>query len=545
MTTNHETRYARNANYGIVSVVLGPAFVERAPFSTSDWLALERLSYVALGFGSHPLWRAPLSFVLNDARQALHSVAIFVSSPPQSNVQVVLLDERGPDLAPCKVALDRARVPHLLWRGAENIETTMLDLKGFVSADRVPRKGKERLNPFEAKALATVREFIEAPPPDFGDLLEPLEAAALLAWLEPLVGTGSDPVRRTRPSRNGPRLLACPEMSLCAVTQLESDLGSELNQRTARQRFLPAHRYWERASLDIVVFPGALDCPPLFAIEVDGPRHGWDAEKQKNDELKNTICSGAGLPLIRIGINELPDPKGDSSEQEAAMAIWQAKQLWHRAIQVLAQFCLMESAEFKERRLRIQRAERAATLRLFLDRGITIANARDRADEILDIKYRVSHHFMDYYHELHHQRRETPRYFPPAPTPQDANRPHELEQDLQRVFEEVGLDIPRPNPGDLNVTPPIATSFVLDAIARGLGKRGFIFRGPRLSRDDCGTTALWELTDLRTGQTLRNSTPALELSGESPHIDLSAVESKTAALVAVESAVQVALARSQ
>lgn len=58
-----------------------------------------------------------------------------------------------------------------------------------------------------------------------------------------------------------------------------------------------------RGSFDFVVCDDQ-DYHPIFALELDGFRHS-DSRQVARDLLKNAFCAKAGLPLLRIGVNDL------------------------------------------------------------------------------------------------------------------------------------------------------------------------------------------------------------------------------------------------
>lgn len=68
----------------------------------------------------------------------------------------------------------------------------------------------------------------------------------------------------------------------------------------SRQELSPREwSYYRQASLDFVICPAHPPHPWELAIEFDSAYHD-NAEQKARDDLKNTICVGAGLPLIRI-----------------------------------------------------------------------------------------------------------------------------------------------------------------------------------------------------------------------------------------------------
>lgn len=58
-----------------------------------------------------------------------------------------------------------------------------------------------------------------------------------------------------------------------------------------------------RGSFDFVVCDDQ-DYLPIFAVELDGFRHS-DSRQVARDLLKNAFCAKAGLPLLRIGVDDL------------------------------------------------------------------------------------------------------------------------------------------------------------------------------------------------------------------------------------------------
>lgn len=58
-----------------------------------------------------------------------------------------------------------------------------------------------------------------------------------------------------------------------------------------------------RGSFDFVVCDDQ-DYQPIFALELDGFRHS-DSRQVARDLLKNAFCAKAGLPLLRIGVDDL------------------------------------------------------------------------------------------------------------------------------------------------------------------------------------------------------------------------------------------------
>ena len=63
------------------------------------------------------------------------------------------------------------------------------------------------------------------------------------------------------------------------------------------------YRLYSRGSFDFVVQHEDED-EPAFAIEFDGPQHAEPIQAAR-DIIKNRLCAEAGLPLIRIGFDEL------------------------------------------------------------------------------------------------------------------------------------------------------------------------------------------------------------------------------------------------
>jgi len=72
-----------------------------------------------------------------------------------------------------------------------------------------------------------------------------------------------------------------------------------------RDRYLSAEEFslYTRGSFDFVVQHEQED-EPAFALEFDGPRHE-DPVQAARDIIKNRLCHEAGIPLIRIGFDEL------------------------------------------------------------------------------------------------------------------------------------------------------------------------------------------------------------------------------------------------
>lgn len=70
------------------------------------------------------------------------------------------------------------------------------------------------------------------------------------------------------------------------------------------ERLSPAaFSMFTRGSFDFVVCDDQ-DYQPVFALELDGFRHG-DSRQVARDLVKNAFCAQAGLPLLRIGVDAL------------------------------------------------------------------------------------------------------------------------------------------------------------------------------------------------------------------------------------------------
>lgn len=68
-----------------------------------------------------------------------------------------------------------------------------------------------------------------------------------------------------------------------------------------------------KTSLDLVIATSDPLPLPLLAIEVDGSSHNDSCQQQK-DAMKNTLCEQAGLPLIRITYDYLPQQQERSHQ---------------------------------------------------------------------------------------------------------------------------------------------------------------------------------------------------------------------------------------
>jgi hypothetical protein len=85
----------------------------------------------------------------------------------------------------------------------------------------------------------------------------------------------------------------CPQFSMSQVIDpKDPSLSSEERD------------YCFRGNFDFLVAKGDQGMP-IMAVEFDGPMHRTEPRKRKNDTLKNSICCKAGLPLLRIGGEDL------------------------------------------------------------------------------------------------------------------------------------------------------------------------------------------------------------------------------------------------
>jgi hypothetical protein len=78
--------------------------------------------------------------------------------------------------------------------------------------------------------------------------------------------------------------------------------------------------YVSKTSLDLVIATSDPIPSPLLAIEVDGHSHNSPYQQQK-DAMKNTLCEQAGLPLIRITYDYLPQQQEQSHQAKYARRI--------------------------------------------------------------------------------------------------------------------------------------------------------------------------------------------------------------------------------